>query len=209
MVQCSKGQMERLLWHDLSFDCLPAHDRRRPGAAVLHGRRGRGQGRGQRMRRRRRAGAQFTNRARRPERLRRDCQRQPQSNRWRRLGTRRAHGSAVHRVRRKTSSSARCSTPTSPNCATAARSLTLPGCGSATEISTAEEYGVEICKVFPGESVGGPGFIKAVLGPMPWSRLMPTGGCGCDTGQHRRVDQGRRGLCGDGQQPDSGRMVDR
>ncbi|MCL5999787.1 MAG: bifunctional 4-hydroxy-2-oxoglutarate aldolase/2-dehydro-3-deoxy-phosphogluconate aldolase [Chloroflexi bacterium] len=52
----------------------------------------------------------------------------------------------------------------------------LPGCGSASEISTAEEYGVEIAKVFPGESVGGPGFIKAVLGPMPWSRLMPTGG---------------------------------
>jgi 2-dehydro-3-deoxyphosphogluconate aldolase/(4S)-4-hydroxy-2-oxoglutarate aldolase len=52
----------------------------------------------------------------------------------------------------------------------------LPGCGSATEISTAEEAGVEIAKVFPGESVGGPGFIKAILGPMPWSRLMPTGG---------------------------------
>jgi 2-dehydro-3-deoxyphosphogluconate aldolase/(4S)-4-hydroxy-2-oxoglutarate aldolase len=52
----------------------------------------------------------------------------------------------------------------------------LPGCGSASEISTAEEYGVEIAKVFPGESVGGPGFIKAVLGPMPWARLMPTGG---------------------------------
>ena len=52
----------------------------------------------------------------------------------------------------------------------------MPGCGSASEISTAEEYGVEIAKVFPGESVGGPGFIKAVLGPMPWSRLMPTGG---------------------------------
>jgi 2-dehydro-3-deoxyphosphogluconate aldolase/(4S)-4-hydroxy-2-oxoglutarate aldolase len=52
----------------------------------------------------------------------------------------------------------------------------MPGCGSASEISTAEEYGVEIAKVFPGESVGGPGFIKAILGPMPWSRLMPTGG---------------------------------
>ena len=52
----------------------------------------------------------------------------------------------------------------------------LPGCGSASEISNAEEYGVEIAKVFPGESVGGPGFIKAILGPMPWSRLMPTGG---------------------------------
>lgn len=52
----------------------------------------------------------------------------------------------------------------------------VPGCGSASEISTAEESGVEIAKVFPGESVGGPGFIKAILGPMPWSRLMPTGG---------------------------------
>lgn len=52
----------------------------------------------------------------------------------------------------------------------------MPGCGSATEISVAEEHGVEIAKVFPGESVGGPGFIKAVLGPMPWSRIMPTGG---------------------------------
>ncbi len=51
-----------------------------------------------------------------------------------------------------------------------------PGCGSVTEISTAEELGVEICKIFPGGSVGGPGFVKDVLGPLPWSRLMPTGG---------------------------------
>jgi len=52
----------------------------------------------------------------------------------------------------------------------------LPGCGSATEISQAEELGVEICKIFPGDSVGGPGFVKAVLGPSPWTRIMPTGG---------------------------------
>jgi 2-dehydro-3-deoxyphosphogluconate aldolase/(4S)-4-hydroxy-2-oxoglutarate aldolase len=52
----------------------------------------------------------------------------------------------------------------------------LPGCATATEISTAEEAGVEICKVFPGGQVGGPEFVKAVLGPMPWARLMPTGG---------------------------------
>jgi 2-dehydro-3-deoxyphosphogluconate aldolase/(4S)-4-hydroxy-2-oxoglutarate aldolase len=51
-----------------------------------------------------------------------------------------------------------------------------PGCGSASEISKAEELGVEIVKVFPGGQVGGPAFIKAVHGPMPWSRLMPTGG---------------------------------
>jgi 2-dehydro-3-deoxyphosphogluconate aldolase/(4S)-4-hydroxy-2-oxoglutarate aldolase len=52
----------------------------------------------------------------------------------------------------------------------------LPGCGSVSEISAAEELGVEIVKVFPGSSVGGPGFVKAVLGPCPWTRIMPTGG---------------------------------
>lgn len=51
-----------------------------------------------------------------------------------------------------------------------------PGCGSASEISQAEELGVEIVKVFPGTAVGGPGFVKAVLGPCPWTRIMPTGG---------------------------------
>ena len=51
-----------------------------------------------------------------------------------------------------------------------------PGCGSASEISQAEELGVEIVKVFPGKSVGGPDFVKSVLGPCPWTRIMPTGG---------------------------------
>jgi 2-dehydro-3-deoxyphosphogluconate aldolase/(4S)-4-hydroxy-2-oxoglutarate aldolase len=51
-----------------------------------------------------------------------------------------------------------------------------PGCGSASEISTAEELGCEIVKIFPGTQVGGPEFVKAVLGPMPWTRIMPTGG---------------------------------
>jgi 2-dehydro-3-deoxyphosphogluconate aldolase/(4S)-4-hydroxy-2-oxoglutarate aldolase len=51
-----------------------------------------------------------------------------------------------------------------------------PGCGSASEISEAEELGVEICKIFPGSQVGGPAFVKAVLGPCPWTRIMPTGG---------------------------------
>lgn len=51
-----------------------------------------------------------------------------------------------------------------------------PGCGSASEISEAEELGVEICKIFPGSQVGGPAFVKAVRGPCPWTRIMPTGG---------------------------------
>ncbi|HEX2585468.1 MAG TPA: bifunctional 4-hydroxy-2-oxoglutarate aldolase/2-dehydro-3-deoxy-phosphogluconate aldolase [Steroidobacteraceae bacterium] len=51
-----------------------------------------------------------------------------------------------------------------------------PGCGSASEIGYAQELGCEIVKVFPGSSVGGPEFVKNVLGPMPWTRIMPTGG---------------------------------
>jgi 2-dehydro-3-deoxyphosphogluconate aldolase/(4S)-4-hydroxy-2-oxoglutarate aldolase len=51
-----------------------------------------------------------------------------------------------------------------------------PGCGSASEIGEAEELGVELVKVFPGDSVGGPSFVKAILGPTPWTRIMPTGG---------------------------------
>lgn len=51
-----------------------------------------------------------------------------------------------------------------------------PGCGSATEIARAHRLGVEICKIFPGDLVGGPAFVKAVRGPMPWTDLMPTGG---------------------------------
>ena len=52
----------------------------------------------------------------------------------------------------------------------------MPGCGTVTEIAHAEELGCEIVKLFPGDSVGGPGFVRAVRAPMPWSSIMPTGG---------------------------------
>ena len=55
-----------------------------------------------------------------------------------------------------------------------------PGCGSLSEISQAEELGAEVVKIFPGSQVGGPGFVKAVLGPCPWSSIMPTGGVSPD-----------------------------
>jgi 2-dehydro-3-deoxyphosphogluconate aldolase/(4S)-4-hydroxy-2-oxoglutarate aldolase len=51
-----------------------------------------------------------------------------------------------------------------------------PGCGSVTEIHRAHRLGVDICKIFPGGEVGGPGFVKAVRGPCPWTEIMPTGG---------------------------------
>ncbi len=54
--------------------------------------------------------------------------------------------------------------------------LWIPGCGTMTEISQAEELGAEIVKIFPGTAVGGPSFVKAVMGPCPWTSIMPTGG---------------------------------
>ena len=51
-----------------------------------------------------------------------------------------------------------------------------PGCGSVTEIGKAHELGAEVVKIFPGMQVGGPAFVKAVKGPMPWTSIMPTGG---------------------------------
>lgn len=51
-----------------------------------------------------------------------------------------------------------------------------PGCGSVTEIGRAHELGCEVVKIFPGSSVGGPEFVKGVLGPMPYASIMPTGG---------------------------------
>jgi 2-dehydro-3-deoxyphosphogluconate aldolase/(4S)-4-hydroxy-2-oxoglutarate aldolase len=53
------------------------------------------------------------------------------------------------------------------------------GCGSLTEINRAEEMGCEIVKLFPGDTYG-PGFVKAILGPQPWTSIMPTGGVSTD-----------------------------
>lgn len=54
--------------------------------------------------------------------------------------------------------------------------LWVPGCGSLTEISNAEELGAEIVKIFPGLATGGPDFVRAIKGPCPWTSIMPTGG---------------------------------
>lgn len=53
--------------------------------------------------------------------------------------------------------------------------LWSPGCGSLTEIAIAEEMGCELVKLFPGSTYG-PGFVKAIKGPQPWTSIMPTGG---------------------------------
>ncbi|WP_296942386.1 bifunctional 4-hydroxy-2-oxoglutarate aldolase/2-dehydro-3-deoxy-phosphogluconate aldolase [uncultured Dysgonomonas sp.] len=51
----------------------------------------------------------------------------------------------------------------------------IPGCGSVSEVGYAQELGAEVVKVFPGDVVG-PGFVKGLKAPMPWSNVMVTGG---------------------------------
>lgn len=50
-----------------------------------------------------------------------------------------------------------------------------PGCGSISEVGAAQEAGCDLCKVFPGDVLG-PKFVKGLMAPMPWSKLMVTGG---------------------------------
>ncbi len=58
--------------------------------------------------------------------------------------------------------------------------LVMPGAFSPTEVLRAWEAGAEIVKVFPS-GVLGPGYLKALHGPLPQVRLMPTGGVNLDT----------------------------
>jgi 2-dehydro-3-deoxyphosphogluconate aldolase/(4S)-4-hydroxy-2-oxoglutarate aldolase len=51
----------------------------------------------------------------------------------------------------------------------------MPGAGTIGEVIAAMECGADIVKVFPAEILG-PAFVKAVKGPLPQARLMPTGG---------------------------------
>jgi 2-dehydro-3-deoxyphosphogluconate aldolase/(4S)-4-hydroxy-2-oxoglutarate aldolase len=53
--------------------------------------------------------------------------------------------------------------------------LVMPGAFTPTEILAAWEAGADVVKVFPAEVLG-PAFFKAVRGPLPQVRLMPTGG---------------------------------
>ncbi|MFO8080424.1 MAG: bifunctional 4-hydroxy-2-oxoglutarate aldolase/2-dehydro-3-deoxy-phosphogluconate aldolase [Armatimonadota bacterium] len=56
----------------------------------------------------------------------------------------------------------------------------LPGAFTPTEIKQAWDWGADMVKVFPA-SVGGPKYFKAILGPLPQIRLVPTGGVNIDT----------------------------
>ncbi|WLD10722.1 bifunctional 4-hydroxy-2-oxoglutarate aldolase/2-dehydro-3-deoxy-phosphogluconate aldolase [Planctellipticum variicoloris] len=58
--------------------------------------------------------------------------------------------------------------------------LCMSGAYTPTEILTAWEAGADVVKVFPAE-IGGPPYLKAIKGPLPQVRLMPTGGVNLET----------------------------
>lgn len=58
--------------------------------------------------------------------------------------------------------------------------LVMSGAFTPTEILTAWEAGADVVKVFPAE-IGGPAYLKAVHGPLPHVRLLPTGGVNLET----------------------------
>jgi 2-dehydro-3-deoxyphosphogluconate aldolase/(4S)-4-hydroxy-2-oxoglutarate aldolase len=58
--------------------------------------------------------------------------------------------------------------------------LVMPGAFTPTEVITAWQAGADIVKIFPSE-ITGPKYLKALHGPLPHIRLMPTGGVNLDT----------------------------
>ncbi len=58
----------------------------------------------------------------------------------------------------------------------------LPGALTPTEVLTAWEAGADIVKIFPAD-LGGPPYLKALRGPLPQVRMMPTGGVDLNTAE--------------------------
>jgi 2-dehydro-3-deoxyphosphogluconate aldolase/(4S)-4-hydroxy-2-oxoglutarate aldolase len=56
-----------------------------------------------------------------------------------------------------------------------------PGALTPTEVLTAWEAGADVVKVFPANAVGGPKYIKALKGPLPHIKMIPTGGVNLET----------------------------
>lgn len=62
-----------------------------------------------------------------------------------------------------------------------------------TEILDVHESGADMVKVFPVDSVGGPGYVKSVLGPLPGIPIVASGGIGLENYQ-AYLDAGAAGV---------------
>lgn len=60
--------------------------------------------------------------------------------------------------------------------------VVMPGALTPTEVVSAWEAGADVVKIFPSD-LGGPSYLKALRGPLPQVRMMPTGGVDLDTAE--------------------------
>ncbi|MDZ4684470.1 MAG: bifunctional 4-hydroxy-2-oxoglutarate aldolase/2-dehydro-3-deoxy-phosphogluconate aldolase [Planctomycetaceae bacterium] len=58
--------------------------------------------------------------------------------------------------------------------------LVMPGAYTPTEVLSAWEAGADVVKLFPAD-IGGPAYLKALKGPLPQVRILPTGGVNLQT----------------------------
>ena len=65
----------------------------------------------------------------------------------------------------------------------AAGKLSIPGALSPTEVVTAHRAGADYVKIFPCSAVGGAPYLKALLAPFPFLKLIPTGGVNLQTAE--------------------------
>ncbi|HMJ56134.1 MAG TPA: bifunctional 4-hydroxy-2-oxoglutarate aldolase/2-dehydro-3-deoxy-phosphogluconate aldolase [Polyangiaceae bacterium] len=57
----------------------------------------------------------------------------------------------------------------------------LPGALTPTEVITAWKAGADMVKIFPCSAVGGAKYLRALKGPLPQVKMLPTGGVGPTT----------------------------
>ncbi len=60
--------------------------------------------------------------------------------------------------------------------------VVMPGAFTPTEVVSAWESGADVVKIFPSD-IGGPTYLKALRGPLPQVRMMPTGGVNLSTAE--------------------------
>jgi 2-dehydro-3-deoxyphosphogluconate aldolase / (4S)-4-hydroxy-2-oxoglutarate aldolase len=60
--------------------------------------------------------------------------------------------------------------------------VVMPGALTPTEVVSAWEAGADVVKIFPSD-LGGPSYLKALRGPLPQIRMMPTGGVDLSTAE--------------------------
>lgn len=59
--------------------------------------------------------------------------------------------------------------------------LSIPGALTPTEVITASRAGADYVKIFPCSAMGGAGYLKSLLAPFPFLKLIPTGGVTLET----------------------------